>query len=510
MDDGIFHPHGRRRGEVAVVVRCYHSALTQQWHAHSTMQVESKAATAPKLRRALGIVDLVLLNVATIVGLRWISTAAQIGPSGVSLWLIAGLLFFLPSGLAVQELSSRIPHEGGLYVWTRAALGDTHGFLAGWSYALSNLVFLPSLLLFISGIVLHIGGGSWLSLSESPIYNGLVCLGLLWAATLLNMLGLKRAKWLQNAGGVSTLVIAILVLGAGAVVWWRLGSATHFNLPGLVPQLSSLPTLSTFAILVLGYVGLELGPIMGDEIRDPARTIRRATLIAGVVIAAVYMAGTAALLVALPANQIGAISGIPEAMEAIGQRAGILHLGAIAALLLVIATIGGLSAWIGGTARLPFVMGLGHYLPERLGAVHPKYGSPYVALLVQAVLASLVMLAAVAGTAIREAYLLLIDMTVALNAIDWIYIFVSLAVLRRRAAGNDVDVALIPGGPIVCWLLAAIGVIAMAFATIVSLIPPAGSASPILVALKGIGGCVLVFVAGLAIVRGGGHSPRRE
>jgi amino acid transporter len=447
--------------------------------------------------------DLVLLNVATIVGLRWISTAAQIGPSGLSLWLIGALVFFVPSGLAVQELSSRIPHVGGLYLWTRAAFGDTHGFLAGWAYTLSNLVFLPSLLLFVSGIVLHVGGGSWLSLAESPVYNGVVCLGLLWSATFVNIVGLKIAKWVQNVGGMSTLIIAAMVVGGGAIVWWRFGSATPVTARSLTPNVASLPTLSTFAILILGYVGLELGPIMGDEIKDAAHTVRRATLIAGIVIAAIYMAGTAALLVALPANQISAISGIPESLQAIGQRAGVPHLGALVALLLAVSSIGGLSAWVGGVARLPFVMGLGRYLPERLGAIHPKYATPAVALLTQAALASLVLLMAVAGSAVREAYLLLIDLTAALNCLVWAYIFASLAVLRQRAAGNNAGVSLIPGGPIVCWVLACVGVVAMLFATLASMLPPEGSGSPMLFIIKGVGGCVLVFASGFLIARRG-------
>jgi glutamate:GABA antiporter len=467
------------------------------------MQSDSKSGTPPKLRPSLGVFDLVLLNVATIVGLRWLSTAAQIGPSGLTLWVIAALVFFIPSGLTVQELSSRIPHVGGLYLWTRAAFGDTHAFLAAWAYSLSNLVFLPSLLLFISGILLHVGGGSWLSLADNPIYNGLLCLAMLWLATFVNILGLKHARWIQNIGGLSTVVIAVMVLGGGAVVWWRFGPATPITAASLVPDMSSGPTLSTFAILVLGYVGLELGPILGDEIKDAADAVRRATIIAGIAIAAIYMAGTAALLVALPANQISAISGIPEALEAVGQRAGVLHIGALVAILLAAAHIGSLSAWIGGVARLPFVMGLGHYLPERLGALHPKYGTPNIALLAQAVLASLVLLLAVAGSAVREAYQLLVDLTAALDCLAWAYIFASLAVLRQRAKGENAGVALIPGGPIVCWVLAGVGVLAMIFATFASMVPPEGSGNPALFILKGVGGLVLVFVSGLAIARRG-------
>ena len=111
----------------------------------------------------------------------------------------------------MQELSSRIPHEGGLFLWTTAAFGETHGFLAGWAYWLQNLVFFPSLLLFVSGVVLHITGHSLLSLADNPIYNGIFCLILLWSVTILNIYGLKRAKWLQNVGGAATIVVAQLV-----------------------------------------------------------------------------------------------------------------------------------------------------------------------------------------------------------------------------------------------------------------------------------------------------------
>ena len=123
------------------------------------------------------------------------------------------------------------------------------------------------------------------------------------------------------------------MLIGGALAWWRFGSATQVHAAELVPKLQSLPTLNTFAILILAFVGLELGPILGDEIRNSARTIRRAILISGVVITIIYVAGTASLLVALPPDQIGVISGIPEAMEATGQRIGMPMFGVVAAAL---------------------------------------------------------------------------------------------------------------------------------------------------------------------------------
>jgi glutamate:GABA antiporter len=465
------------------------------------MNKDSHPAGAPGLARALRTFDLVLLYVAAIIGLRWLSTAAQLGPASLTLWALACLAFFVPCGLAIQELSSRIPHEGGLYLWTRAAFGETHGFLAGWAYWLQNLVFFPSLLLFISGVTLHIAGRSLLWLADSALYNGIFCLSLLWAVTLLNIIGLRRAKWLQNIGGMASMATALLIVAGGALAWWRYGSATPLSAAALVPKWSSGLTLNTFALLLLAYTGLELAPILGDEIQDSARSIRRAMLIAGALIAVTYMVGTAALLVSLPASQISVISGIPQAMEAIGQRGDLPWFGVTAAMLLTLTAAGGLGAWVTGTARLPFVLGLGRYLPERLGAIHPKYGSPHVALLVQAGAVSLVLLAAISGSTIHEAFQLLNDMTAALNCAVWVYIFASLLKLRARAAGRNEGIALIPGGFAACALVAVVGASVSAFATVVAMIPPTGSANPALFLAKGIGGCALVFAVGLVLCR---------
>lgn len=106
----------------------------------------------PGLRRVLGTWDLVLFNIAAIVALRWLSMAAQIGPSSLLLWLLGLVGFFMPLALAVLELSSRMPDEGGLYLWSKAAFGDMHGFVAGWTYWVSNLAFFPAALLFSAGI----------------------------------------------------------------------------------------------------------------------------------------------------------------------------------------------------------------------------------------------------------------------------------------------------------------------------------------------------------------------
>ena len=449
------------------------------------------------LRRVLGTWDLVLLNIAAIVGLRWLSTAAQIGPSSLVMWVLGLSFFLIPLALAVLELSSRVPGEGGLYLWTKAAFGDMHGFIAGWTYWISNLVFLPSVLLFSAGIFLHVGGDNWLANSGNGTYNAVYALLVLWSATGLGVLGMERAKWLQNIGGIATWTAAALILGAGAWAGFKFGPATAFTAASLMPDFGQLATYSTLATVALAFAGLELGPVLGGEMRDARRQIPRATLISCIVITAIYICGTASLLIALPTAMIDVIGGIPQALAAVGERLELPYFGQLTAFLITLSTIGAVSAWISGTSRMPFVVGVDRYLPAALARLHPTHGTPYVSLLVQGVLASLILLASLSGSSIHEAFVILIDMTAILSMLPLLYIMAAYPILRRRAAGRNEGVTLTPGGSIVCWLAGSIGFATTLVAILTSMIPPGGNQNPALFLLKVVGGSALLIGIGL-------------
>ena len=95
----------------------------------------------------MGFWDVLLFNIATVLGPRWIAAAAHNGTSSISLWVLAALLFFVPGRMVINELSSRFPEEGGLYVWSKEAFGDFHGFVAGWTYWIYTVFYFPGLLL---------------------------------------------------------------------------------------------------------------------------------------------------------------------------------------------------------------------------------------------------------------------------------------------------------------------------------------------------------------------------
>src|SRR6476620_10174008 len=112
--------------------------------------------SASTLNRALGLRDLVTL--VAVVGLRWLATAGKAGPSALALWVLAAVFFFVPQGLVVTELASRFPQEGGIYQWTKRALGEKHGYLCGWCYWICNVLYYPNLLISAAVIATYVVG----------------------------------------------------------------------------------------------------------------------------------------------------------------------------------------------------------------------------------------------------------------------------------------------------------------------------------------------------------------
>src|SRR5436309_4342275 len=140
------------------------------------------------LRKAMGLGDLILFYVVTALSLRWIATAAAAGPSSIVIWIIGCVTYFVPLTFCVLELSSRYPEEGGLYLWSKRAFGEFAGFITGWTYWSSNLVYFPGILYFAAGNALFIGGSRWQSLSDNGTYFVVSSLIGLGVATLLNVI----------------------------------------------------------------------------------------------------------------------------------------------------------------------------------------------------------------------------------------------------------------------------------------------------------------------------------
>jgi len=383
------------------------------------------------LRRALGRWDLALLFVVAVLNLNTVPSIAGSGAISIWLWLTALLVFFLPEGIAVIELSQRYPGEGGLYLWSKKVFGDFHGFLAGWSYLSANVFFIPFTLLYLLGTLVYAGTPGIRAAMDNPRIAFLSVLTVLALITLINVMGVSIGKWISNIGGIGTVAFAVALIGIS--LWTTQGHGTQLHLADVLHVRVDWSVVSAFGAMCFSLTGLELASVMGDEIRDPRRILPGAIGLSGALCGLLYIATTAALLTALPASQIGAVQGTMEATSRMTAQIGQSWLVPVLAITLAISVLGVASAWLAGMARLPFVFGLDSYLPAALGRVHPRYQTPYVALIVQSTVCAIFLTMSFAGAAVKEAFVTMLDLAAVLNLVPYLYIFaatVALAVER--------------------------------------------------------------------------------
>lgn len=454
----------------------------------------SEPAAGTGLRRVLRLWDLVLFYVVAIVGMRWVAVAAAAGPSALVVWAVAGVALFIPLAFTVIELSSRYPQEGGIYVWTKQAFGDFTGFITGWTYWGSNLTYLPGLLYFAASSALYMFGARFAHLQDSPAYFITVALAGLAFAAWLNIVGLQFGKWLSNIGGIATWVALGVLIVMGFVAWARFGSATPITAGSLLPS-TGLKEMIFWATIAFGFAGLEAGSFMGEEIENPRRTVPRAVLIAGVIIPAIYILGTLAILVALPRGQVNGLQGIMDAIVRTGDRVGITGLGPIASVLIVVSTLGGVGVWLAAPARLPFVAGIDHYLPRAFGRLHPRYGTPYVALLLQVGVAGACAVLGQAGETPKKAYDILVSLGIIAFFLPYLTMFAAMIRLQREPAGPEV--MRVPGGKPAAILCGALGFVTTAASIVLAAIPPAGEPHPGRYVFKVVGLSALLVVTGV-------------
>ena len=452
--------------------------------------------TEPALKRELGFRDLALFYVVSSLSLRWIATAAASGPSSIAVWLLALFGFFLPLAAGVLEMSSRYPQEGGLYVWAQHAFGDFYGFMAAWTYWMSNLPYFSAVLYFAAGSVLFAAGEHGKALADQSSYFMSFALIALALITFLNMIGVKQGKWLNNLGAFGSSLPVLVLIVLGFLFWSRQGSATHFTLPSVVPHLN-LKNAVFWSTIFYAFAGVECASFMGGEIKNTRRTVPRALVLAGVLVTLGYILGTIAMLIAMPSSEISGLGGFMTAIAQMCRTLGINWMTPVIAILITVSCLGAAGAYLSSTARLPFVAGIDNYLPAIFGRIHPRWNTPYVAVLSYGLAGMLFAFLGQAATNVKGAYDVLVSMSVITYFIPYLFLFAAMIRLQREPAGPDV--IRIPGGKRVAIALACIGLFSTLVTIGLSVIPGDDEPNKPLAVFKTVGMTLVLIVVGMLI-----------
>ncbi len=327
---------------------------------------------------------------------------------------------------------------------------------------------------------------------------------------MLNIIGLNIGKWLQNAGGVGTYLPLLMLIGLGAYFWHKHGSVTHFTWANMMPTWN-WGTVNFWPQIAFAFTGLELCSAMSEEVHDPHRTFPRAIFGSGALIALAYIAGTFGVLAILPAHTVDPKAGVFQALTAGSTVFGIAFFGILAAFLVQFGNAGGVGSTVAGISRIPFIVGIDRYLPSAFGKIHSKWRTPWVSILVQAVISGVILLLIQVNETANNAYQIFVDAGTILYFIPFLYMYAAVIKLAYRSDRNaNPDAALIPGGKLGVWIVGALGFTVVVFGLALSFIPPAEATNKLLFEGKLIIGTAGGVLLGLILYYRGARSKSRE
>ena len=370
------------------------------------------------LRKVLGLRDLVPMQILLVVGVTWSGIAARQGGTHVAFWLLGAALFFLPSAAVVSYCVRIWPMEGGVYQWTRHAIGPFAGFISAWNFGAWALLLLANLgITTATSLAYAIGpGGAWL-VDSRPFVMSLNA-GLFAAILAINIPGLRIGRWIAHMGtAVMVAVIALLVI---LLFVHPHSSATSVHLSPQPPFSLAFPALTFISLNLFskltfnGLTGLEQVAVFAGETRDAARSILRSAWVAAPAIAVMYILMSGSMLTYTAADKIDLTGPIPQALAAAfagGSVSGGVDwgglLGRIAIVALAISVVAAYTVVVAEASRLPMVAAWDHLFPAWFTRLHPRFRTPTRSITVIVLLAVVFSFLASAGTGAQEAFQLL-------------------------------------------------------------------------------------------------------
>lgn len=336
-------------------------------------------------KKVLKSLDMTLFTVCAILVIDTLAPSAAIGTSSISWWVITLLLFFIPYGLITAELGTTYPEQGGLYIWVKKAFGEKWAARTTWLYWINVALWMPSVYILFAGMFAQLffpDMSLWLQIGIGIVMT--------WITVWIGSMTLETGKWIPNIGAIIKALIMV-VIGVGAFIYAsRNGVANDLSLQSILPEWGA--GLAFLPVIVYNFMGFELMSGASEEMTNPGRDIPRSIIIAGVLIAIFYILGTVGILMALPLDQLGLVSGIIDTLRILLGETGIggvfvmvLGFGALYTLLANMVT------WTIGANRTAAEAAKENELPAIFGREHPTHKTPVGAFVLTGIVSTVIM-----------------------------------------------------------------------------------------------------------------------
>jgi amino acid transporter len=434
-------------------------------------------------KKELGLTDLVFTQILFIVGLPWVGVAAKQGPSHVVLWLLATLLFYIPSAFVVIYLNKAMPLEGGVYQWAKLGFNEFIGFIVAWNLWLFAILNTSEIGLQLTQYIIYIAGPSSEGLAENRLFIGGVNLIVIGVLVIITIIGLGIGKWVHKVGGL-LMVLTFATIILLPILNWFNGSLTEYRPVTFAMPVWNIMTLNLLGKMGFGaFGGFEYVAIHAGEARDPVRSIGRSVIIAAPIIAVMFILGTSAVLNIIPQEQIDLIAPVPQLLSVgFGPLGGAAAIGMLAIFALLSIRLAQASVQFGGNTRLPMVAGWDNLLPKWFTRLHARYRTPVNSILFVGAATFFMSVVGLIGVGKQEAFQILWNASGLFYALTYIVMF-AIPIFGLRGANVKT-----PG---LLKLAAAFGLLMTLLYVSLSVVPIINVENPLAFAVK-IGGLIVV------------------
>ncbi len=453
------------------------------------------------------------MQILLVVGITWAGLAARQGSGHVVYWLLAILMLFLPVAGVVSYCVQIWPYEGGVYQWTKHAIGPFAGFLSAWNFGFWALGAVSEVGIQTATSLSYALGPRAAWMENSHILINSFSVGIFAIILLINIPGFGIGRWVSHFGTAVTILVTLLL--AILIFFHPHTSPVHPHVSPQRPFSLAIPTVTLLTINLFSKLtfnaltGLEQVAVFAGETRNAAKTILRSAWIGAPIIAVIFILMSGSMLTYIPADKIDLTGPIPQVLAAAfigGNTApGVIDWGLIlgrgAILVLAVALVAQFAVIVAETSRLPMVAAWDHLIPAWFTKLHPKYRTPTRSLGVIVVLSVLMCFFASAGTSAQEAYQLIAVSANISYAIYYLLMFAVPLVTGSRF-GKPAGVFL--------KLACCSGIFITLLSIVFSLMPVVEVASPWLFALKVTLTAIAVNLVGGAIYWRGNRLKLRE
>lgn len=428
-----------------------------------------KTSRRRPLPKSLTLFGLMMINIIAVDNLRGLTMGAEYGLGLIAIYVLVILSFLLPSALIASELATGWPNTGGIYVWVREAFGPALSFLVIWLQWIYNVVWYPTITLFMAGVVAYMIDPS---LASNKTYMITATLLIFWLATWLNCYGMSLSSWVSTVSallGTLLPMVCMIVLGA---VWWLKGYPIQVELSAkaLVPSVSHWKDLAFINAIVFALIGIEMSATHAAEVKQPEKTYPRAVLLSSIIIATSLILSSLAIAIVVPPDRLDILTGVVQGLNVFFEQFHIPWANTVLRLLIIVGSLGTMAAWIIGPSKGLMVSGEDGSLPAFI-ARQNKRGVPIVVLMLQGAIVTVLCLSLLLLPTVSSSYWYLTDLTAQLALLSYLFFFA--AAIRLRYTQPQVKRRFrIPGGNVGVWGVGILGIATCLFAMGIGFVPP--------------------------------------